>query len=74
MHTHHCIFGSKRKKADEDGLIVKLCPSCHQAIHNPTNKFDQTMQNALKKIAQEKWEEKNGSRAEFMKRYGRSYL
>lgn len=72
--THHCIFGSKRKKADEDGLTVKLCASCHHAIHNPTNKFDQSMQDALKKIAQEKWEATYGSREEFTKRYGENYL
>lgn len=72
--THHCIFGSKRKKADEDGLTVRLCSDCHHAIHSPTNKFDQSMQNALKKIAQERWEEVYGSREDFIKRYGRSYL
>ena len=74
LTVHHCIFGSKRKLADEDGLTVKLCASCHEAIQHPTNKFDQSMQNALKKIAQEKWEEKYGTREDFIRRYKKSYL
>lgn len=74
LETHHCIFGSKRKKADEDGLTVRLCASCHHAIHNPTNKFDQSMQNGLKKIAQERWEATYGSREDFVNRYGKNYL
>lgn len=73
LHKHHCIFGSKRKKADEDGLWVYLCPSCHNAIHRPASKFDQSMQNALKKIAQEAYEKTN-TRADFIKRYGKTYL
>ena len=72
--THHCIFGSKRKLADKDGLTVRLCHSCHDAIHHSPKEFDQQMQRALKKIAQEKWEEKYGSREEFIKRYGKNYL
>lgn len=72
---HHCIFGTgKRKLADEDGLTVPLCSSCHHAIHNPANNFDQSMQNALKKLAEEAWEQKYGSKDDFIKRYGRSYL
>lgn len=74
LHTHHCIFGSKRKLADEDGLVVKLCATCHHAIHTASNDFDLSMQRSLKKIAQEKWEEKKGTREEFINRYGKNYL
>ena len=75
LEVHHCIFGTgKRKKADEDGLTVKLCHTCHQAIHSPTNNFDRTIQESLKKVAQRRWEDKYGSRADFVKRYGRNYL
>ena len=75
LTVHHCLFGTAgRKKADQDRLTVKLCYSCHEAVQHPTNKFDLTMQNALKKIAQEKWEQHYGNRDAFIKRYGKSYL
>lgn len=74
LQTHHCIFESKRELADKDGLTVKLCATCHHAIHIASNKFDLSMQNALKKIAQEKWEEKYGDREQFIERYEKSYL
>lgn len=28
-HTHHTLSGSNRKKAEEYGLTVPLCPECH---------------------------------------------
>ena len=75
LHTHHVLYGTaNRKKADEDGLTIKLCPSCHTAIHNPTTKFDKWTAKALKEIAQEKWEDRYGSREEFIERYGKNYL
>ena len=75
LHKLHVIFGTaNRKKADEDGLWVKLCPGCHHAIHNPSNDFDRWMGKALKEVAQERWEQRNGSRDEFIERYGKSYL
>lgn len=71
LQIHHCIFGTaNRKKADADGLFVHLCASCHNAVHNQ----DIWEKRALQEIAQEKWEERKGSRNEFIKRYGKSYL
>lgn len=73
-HIHHVIFGSKRQLADQDGLTVPLCSSCHNAIHNSPNKFDRDMCESLKKIGQERWESTYGDREQFRKRYGKSYL
>lgn len=71
LEKHHCIFGTaNRKKADEDGLWVYLCHRDHQAVHNQ-NIWEKK---ALQEIAQEKWENKNGNREAFIKRYGRSFL
>lgn len=73
--THHCIYGTgKRKLADEDGLTVRLCRDCHTAIHNSNKDFDRWLDKALKQTAQGKWEERYGSREDFIRRYGRSYL
>ena len=33
---HHLIFGSERKKADEDGLFVPICSECHTFGHIET--------------------------------------
>lgn len=71
LEKHHCVFGTaNRKKADSDGLWVWLCHRDHQAIHNQ----DIWEKKALQEIAQEHWEEKNGTRDDFIKRYGKSYL
>jgi hypothetical protein len=31
--THHLIFGSLRRLADEDGLTIPVCPECHTYGH-----------------------------------------
>lgn len=73
---HHCIGGSNRKLADQDGLTVRLCRLCHNKVHNgPTSK---PLTEKLHRLAQTKWEESyqgdGKPREEFMKRYGRNYL
>lgn len=71
LEKHHCIFGTaNRSKADSDGLWVYLCHRDHQAVHNQ----DIWEKKALQEIAQTKYEEKTGSREDFIKRYGKSYL
>ena len=74
--VHHCLFGTAdRKKADEDGLFIPVCRSCHNAIHNPKNDFDKWLQKALKQIAQEKWMEYyHKKKRDFIIRYGKNYL
>ena len=69
--THHLVFGrGMRKLADEDGLVIPLCNSCHDVLH------ECGVAGALSKIiGQLQWEnEHDGSREDFRKRYGRSYL
>ena len=70
LEVHHCIHGSGRRKlADEDGLTVYLCRSCHRILHDRgINDRD------LQVAAQYVWEREYGSREEFIKRYGRSYI
>ena len=67
-HKHHCLHGSRRKKADEFGLTVYLCPQCHQELHDHGNHDLE-----LKKLAQEKFEEVFGHEA-FMDAFGKNYL
>ena len=71
LHKHHFLHGSNhRQLAEEDGLYAELCYDCHNRVHN----YDPRLDLELKKIAQAKWEEVNGTRKDFIKRYKRSYL
>ena len=69
--VHHMIFGTaKRKLADEDGLTVHLCSIHHRMLH--TNGF---FKRELQELAQETWQNHyNGTKEDFIRRYGKSYL
>lgn len=73
---HHLIFGNGlRVLADQDGLKVPCCNKCHnmgmtiERIHG--NPMAEKMS---KRLGQAIYEGKIGSREEFRKRYGISYL
>lgn len=78
---HHIFGGANRKHSEEDGLVVDLCHSCHNAPPNGVhfNKANMTM---LRVMGQQRYEMarmEEGMTAEeaheaFMKRYGRNYL
>ena len=74
LDRHHCIGGTaNRRLSEQDGLWVYLCKDHHtmssQSVHQ-----DENMNKVLKKIAQKEWEKTFGTREEFIKRYGKSYL
>lgn len=73
---HHLIFGtSGRKLAEEDGLKLPCCTKCHTAgkisekIHG--NPMAEKMSKMLGQLA---YEAHIGTREDFRKRYGVSYL
>ena len=72
---HHLVFGrGMRKLAEEDGLKIPLCNSCHNmnlwsCIHG-----NQAAEKLSKMLGQMAYEAKIGSREDFRKRYGKSYL
>ena len=69
--VHHMIFGTaKRKLADEDGLTVHLCHLHHMMLHS-----NGSYKRELQELAQETWmQHYNGTKEDFIKRYGISYL
>lgn len=69
LQLHHCQHGPNRSRADEDGLTVHLCVTCHTNLHSRG-----WGDKELKQISQRAWEDKCGSREDFIKRYGKSYL
>lgn len=65
---HHCVHGSRRKKAEEYGLTVWLCPECHRRLHD-TGLNDRF----LEQVAQMAFEEKY-SHELWMEEFGKDYL
>ena len=72
LQIHHCIPGThQRKKADEDGLWVYLNANIHNYIHRTAE--GKELLHDLQKLAQTEYE-KDHTREQFIKRYGKSYL
>ena len=73
LEEHHIFFGtSNRKNSEKYGLKVNLCPVCHRdnvvGVHGSRQR-----DLILKRQAQEHFE-KEYTREEFMRIFGRNYL
>lgn len=74
---HHCVFGvGRRNLADEDGLTMPLCDSCHRAIHQGKM---QTLSKIIGQLLYERNKCAEGmtveeARESFRRRYFESYL
>lgn len=73
LDCHHCIHGSNRKKADKLGLTVWLRHDIHMALHARIVPFH-TLDDMLKQEAQRAYEDKIGTREDFIRDFGRNYL
>ena len=73
LEKHHCLHGSSRKKADDDGLWVYLCENCHRGTQGVHGRDGHDLDQELKELAQSRWEETYGTREEFVHRYGKSW-
>ena len=73
LQDHHIFFGtSNRKQSEKYGMKVWLCQQHHtgtRGVH-----FNRDLDIRLKKYAQSYFEEYIGSRTEFIKVFGQSYL
>lgn len=74
LHSHHIFFGtSNRKQSEKYGLKVWLCATHHnmsvEGVH-----FNKRLDLKLKTMAQTYYEEHIGTREEFRKEFGKSYL
>jgi len=75
LHDHHIIYGvANRKKSEKYGLKCFLCYEHHEGNtgvhHNPNKSYDLY----LKQTAQEYYEEHYGSREDFIREFGKSFL
>lgn len=75
LHKHHVFFGTaNRQLSEEDGMVVYLCPDCHEhgarAVHR-----NREVDVALKQAAERVWmEDRDADEDAFRARYGRSWL
>lgn len=71
LEAHHCMHGTaNRKKAEEDGLIVNLCHTCHMDLHDKGLEDKWLMQQA--QTAWMRYYSKTVQ--EFRARYGKNHL
>lgn len=74
LDVHHVYPGNpNRRISDENGFWVYLRHDVHMALHARMHPFDQLM-DELKVACQEAFEGMGGTREEFMRLIGRSYL
>lgn len=73
---HHLIFGTAgRQLSEKDGLKVPICNNCHTMGDKLHRIHDNPMAEKLSKmLGQAIFEGNIGTREEFRKRYGKSYL
>lgn len=70
IECHHAIMGSGRRKvADKYGLTVPLCRKHHEMVHQGCS-----LKSDLQELAQMYYEDNIGSREDFRRDFGRSYL
>ena len=74
LHCHHCIPGTaNRKKSDEYGLMIWLCPFHHNLGKKSVHQ-DREMDLKVKRFAQEYFEKNIGNRELWLKEFGKNYL
>lgn len=74
LHSHHIFMGSSnRKQSEKYGLKVWLC-AYHHNMSNEGVHFNKKLDLALKTRAQAYYEKHYGTREQFIKEFGRSWL
>lgn len=66
---HHLIGGPYRSKSDRLGLVVTLCPRCHNKVH--TQRLPMLR---LRRYAELTMLRKGWSREQWIKEFGKDYL
>ncbi len=71
VKAHHLLYGKNRRKySDHYDLVRDLCIDCHDELHNRNPQLAEN----YKMIGQADFEERCGSREEFIEIFGRNYL
>lgn len=74
LHRHHIFYGSaNRKQAEKYGCWVYLCGRHHNLSDEGVH-FNKNLDNKLKRLAQEEFEKNLGTRNDFIKIFGKSFI
>lgn len=74
IHKHHIFYGTgNRQVSEEQGCWCYLCAFHHNMSAYGVH-FNSELDLKLKRLCQWKWEEKNGSREDFIRTFGKSYI
>ena len=73
VHIHHVFGGPNRDHSEEDGFIIPLRPDLHNMSKAGVH-FDRKLDLHFKQLCQSWYESNKGTREQFIKRYGKSYL
>ena len=74
LHSHHILYGTANRKLSElFGLKVWLCGP-HHNLSNEGVHFNKELDLHLKRLAQEHYEARYGTRTDFRETFGRNYL
>ena len=75
VERHHIIGGSSRRASEKCGFVIPLRSDLHPngVYFNPTPENKKIDMN-LKQMAQEYYESHYGSREDFRREFGKSYL
>lgn len=73
LHDHHIFFGSRRKASERRGLKCWLCAN-HHNMSNDGVHHNRILDLKLKKFAQKYYEDHYGTREDFRREFGKSYL
>ena len=77
LEEHHLLSGTSNRDNSEDyGLKVYICNNCHFLHSKGIVKINdvEIKESDIKAFAQRKWEETYGSREEFIKIFGKSWI
>ena len=74
LEIHHVFNGYNKKHSERYGFLVKLCGErCHrngrEAVHRNIH-----VNNYVRRNAQKIYEDRYGTREDFIREFGRSYL
>lgn len=74
LEEHHVFGGSNRKNSEKRGLKVWLCgESCHRTGSTSVH-VNRVIDVCIKQKAQSLYEERYGSREDFIREFGKSWL
>ena len=75
LHKHHIFFGTaNRQLSEDDGMVVYLCPDCHEHGARAVHRNRET-DVAIKQAAERIWmADREADEDAFRARYGRSWL